>query len=171
MFGTLKKETILEEISKIGNGQIFRLGYRTELPVKAEYRNNGMKITKFTESSVRIGVNYSHIARVIEKRAQLEQEVFSTRKSNYTWLIKNRVRHNSNTKKDYLYVSTFNKGHNTTTKYIISCPKEGIFVTADNIEDTPYKNCIINSYFTKKETPEVKNISFENIYKINSIEA
>lgn len=172
MFGTLNEDLIINTVKKIGNGKIFNIGYRSEVPIKYEYKKQGLRITKFTEKCVRSGVNYSKIKEVILKLSNKEYPKYKSELNNYTWIVKNKVKYNSNTNKKYLYFATLNKGSNTHTRYIIDWPSKGIFVTATDIKDSPYRNCILNSYINKKDItiPVVQNISFENIYKINNIE-
>ena len=67
MFGTLNEDLIISTVKKIGNGKIFSVGYRSEVPIKYEYKRLGLRITKFTEKCVRSGVNYSKIKEVILK--------------------------------------------------------------------------------------------------------
>ena len=170
MFGTLTYQELTTELAKIGNGRIARIGYRTSLPLKAEFKNDGMKIIKFTDTSVRIGVKYDSIESV-KKRKSLNEGVSRKTVNSYIWLIDNRIRYNKNTDKAYLYVATLNKGHHTNSRYIVNYPKKGIFTTLDSLESSEFKDCIINSYFTKKSNPrEVYNIAIENIYKINKLE-
>lgn len=173
MFGTLNEDVVINTIKKIGNGKIFSIGYRSEVPIKAEYKKDGLRITKFTEKCVRSGVNYNKITKVILKLAKKDCPEYTPHVSLiYNWVVKNKVKYNSGTGKLYLYFATLSKGSNTRTRYIIDWPSKGIFVTATDIKDSPYKNCILNSYLTKTENniPVVQTVSFENIYKINNIE-
>lgn len=171
MFGTLTYQELTTELDKISNGRIARIGYRTFLPLKAEFKKDGMEIIKFTDTSVRIGVSYDSIESVKERKLLNEGTPSRKTVNSYIWLIKNRIRYNKNTEKAYLYVATLNKGHNTNSRYIVNYPKKGIFTTLDSLEGSEFKDCIINSYFSKKSNPrEVYNIAIENIYKINKLE-
>lgn len=49
MFGTIEKDKLIKKVTDIGNGRIVRIGYRTELPIKADFNKKGLKIIKFTE--------------------------------------------------------------------------------------------------------------------------
>ncbi len=168
---TLSRETILDEVSKVKNGTIARIGYKTELPVKAEYKKRGVKIIKFVETSARLGVNYHHIASVIARKAEEQLEQAVQRANNYEWIIKDKVRHNTKTEKDYLYVASFNKGHNTKSVYILY-PENGEpkTLTAEELTNSIYKHYVIDSYWKPTGySSEVRNISFENIIRINKI--
>lgn len=163
----MKRETILEIIESIGNGKIFRVGYVTELPVKAEFKKKGYRMLKVTETSCRTGVNYGNIATV--KARKENEETYTPRTNNYEWVIHNKVRHNTRTEKDYLYVATLPKGHNTHSTYILEGTMVGTIDMGDEIEDA-YKHLLIDSYFKRNGLgSEVKNISFENILHINNL--
>ena len=167
---TLSRETIIAEAAKVKPGTIARICYKTEVPVKAEFRKQGVKVVKIVETSARLGVNYHRIASVIARKAEQNVEEVIKRANNYEWIIKNKIRHNTNTDKDYLYVAAFNKGHNTKTLY-------NIYVN-DTLVDTQSKESILGSDWTNQILPsywnksfnagEVKNISFENIIRINN---
>lgn len=173
MFGTIERENLIEAVSKIGNGRICRIGYRTELPVAAEYKKQGLRIIKVTERSVRVGIKYSNIASVTERMKGKRKSTSIMR--NFVWIVPNKVKFNNNTQQYYLQVANVNKNHRTHTKYFITWPEKNIYRFTDDIEDSPYKNCIINSYFAKKESivngEEIQTINFKNVYKINKLEA
>lgn len=164
---TLKRDTIIKAVEKVKPGTFVRVCYKTELPVKAEWKKKGFKMIKIVETSVRFGVNYGNIASVKARKALEEDSNKPKRTNNYEWVLKNKIRHNTNTGKDYLYVALFNKGDNTKYKYILEHPFLGDIDMGDEIERI-YNHILIDSYFKKRfEKPEVKNISFENIIRIN----
>ena len=174
MFGSIDKQVLTEAVSKVGNGRICRIGYRSQLPVKAKYKKQGISIIKFTERSVRIGVKYSNIETV---KSRLLNKIITNKYSvsNYIWELPNKIKFNTRTQKTYLQVATLNKHHQTHSKYLIIWPDKDIYVFVDDIEESPYKNCITNSYFNKinnsKYGSEIQNITLNNIYKFNNIEA
>jgi hypothetical protein len=174
----LSSEVIISEISKVRPGSLVRIGYTTSVPVKAEYKKVGYKVTKVVLTTVRTGVKYDNIATVIARRAELMEEVQSEpkkeRANNYVPLIPNKVYHNSNTGKDYLYVASFNKGHNTFVQYVVEDPKtnKAVVMTKEEFMGSEYKTLPIDSYYKRADgSHEVFNISFENVYKIGNVEA
>lgn len=165
---TLLKEQIISATKAIRGGSIARITYKTEVPIKSEFKKQGYKIIKIVETSVRFGVNYHNIASVIERKSNLEY-VPTLRKNNYTWVVKNRIKHNDQTNKDYLVVATLPVGHNTKVKYLIEGTFVGTIDMGDSI-DSHYQHIVLDSYFKKSsEMREIKNISFENIITINKI--
>lgn len=166
---TLSREQIIEAVQGVRGGTITRVTYKTELPVKAEFKKKGYRVFKIVETSARIGVNYGQIASVRARAEELIDKTVPKKADNYEWVIKDRIRHNTKTDKDYVVLISFNKGHNTKVKYII----EGTFVGTVDMGDTleqPYKHIVLDSYFSKKSTStEFRNVSFENIIRINKI--
>lgn len=165
---TLLKEQITSAAKAVRGGAIARITYKTEVPVKAEFKKQGYKVIKIVETSVRFGVNYHNIASVIKRKSNAEY-ITTSRTNNYEWIVKNRIKHNNKTDKDYLVVATLPVGHNTKVKYLI----EGTFVGTIDMGptiDSHYKHIILDSYFRKaSEMREIKNIAFENIIAINKI--
>ena len=153
-------EEIINAVSKIGNGQYVRICYQSELPLKASFKkqNPGSKIIKVTETTVRLGVDYDNIQSVIDRKSN---ESPDKEKKNYTnnfsWIIENVVKYNSNTDKNYLCVATV-KNHSNSHSVIYNNDKE------TSIEEV--KENIIPSYFNKGSDREVYTIKFDNIIKI-----
>lgn len=164
---TLSKKQIINEIKKIHGGTLFRLGYITEVPIKAEFKDV-ISITKVTETTVRTGVNYSHIKTVKERLSNRESSEPKT--NNFTWVIKNKIRHNSNTDKDYLWCAHFNKGNHSNSYYIYSNKETNLMCDGSNIEE--FKEYIRPSYFTKQSSDKsVFNIALENIFRVRNVRA
>ena len=165
----LTREQILEAVKCVRGGTITRVTYCTDVPIKAEFKKQGYRIKKIVDTSARIGVNYGHLPSVIEKNKDKVNEAPNNNSSNYEWVIKDRVRHNTNTNKDYVALISFNKGHNTRTKYIIEVPSVGNIDMGGEI-DSHYRHIVLESYFKKSYgDTEFKNVAFDNIIKINNV--
>jgi hypothetical protein len=164
----LTKEEIVNAIKAVRGGTIARITYKTEVPIKAEFKRKGYKIIKIVETSARIGVNYGHLPSVISRNESNNGET-SNKTNNYEWIIKDRVCHNTKTNKDYVALVSFNQGHHTKVKYVI----DGTFVGSidmGNEIDKVYRHIVLDSYFKKPSTPtEFRRIAFENIIKINDV--
>ena len=156
---TLTNEEIVSAMNSVRGGTIARITYMTQVPLKAEFKKQGYELTKVVETSVRCGVDYNRIASVIARKSA-EDYVPSARKNNYEWVVRNRIKHNSNTNKDYIVVATLPSGHHTKVKYILNGTFVGAVDMGDSI-DSHFKNFVIDSYFNKSEArSEVKTISF-----------
>jgi hypothetical protein len=166
----LKKELIIDEAKKIKSGTFTRLCYKSELPVKAALKKQGWKVTKITQTSTRLGVNYGNIASVIARKAEESLVETVQRTNNYEWVIKNKVSYNSSTDKLYLFVARINKGSNTKSFYIVENTVSGECHIVDKLDNTEFAELIIPSYWNKGSNyPEVQRISFENVYRIGSV--
>lgn len=167
---TLTSKEIMSAINSVRGGAIARIAYMTQVPLKAEFRKQGYELTKVVETSVRCGVDYNRIASVIARKSASDYAP-STRKNNYEWIIKNRVKHNTNTEKDYIVVATLPTGHHTRVKYILGGTSVGSIDMGDSI-DVHFKDFVIDSYFRKSvEVSEIKTIAFDNILMINKLGA
>lgn len=166
---TLERNTIIESIDRIHNGCLVRVTYKSEVPIKSEFKKQGYHITKITETSGRVGVNYHNIASVIARKSESLVENTTKRTNNYEYVIKNKVKYNTNTEKDYLVLANFNKGHHTKTKYIVYGSIVGTLDCGDELP-TGYKDMVQNYYLNREGSEsEIRTIAFENILAINNI--
>lgn len=154
----MKTENIVKQIEDIPNGRFFRMKYLTKLPVKAEYSKQGVVILKIVETTARTGVAYNKIKAVIEKMTGKTRE---EKENNWEWIIHNKIKYNTNTKKSYFVIAPIKKGSNTDRIYILSERNNVRVVTEDEIKD--YVN---DSYWSEKEKPAVQNITLENVLTI-----
>ena len=150
-----KYEDIYEAISSIPNGRFFKICYRTEMPLKAEYKNVGYTVYKYTFRVTRTGVNYNNLKEVKECHKEF------SRANNTKWLIKNKVKTNITNGKDYIVIATMAKNEHKEYSYVIVEPN-GI----EKRKSCAPKNMIIPSYFEKKNG-SVRNINLDNIVCIS----
>lgn len=151
---------IREAINKLGNGKFFRVGYKTTLPLKAEFKNRGYQIIKFTEVTTRTGVSYRNIQAVINKGETSSRTITN----NYEWILRNKLSFNTHTKKEYLRIAQVPEGGHRITYYAIQCPEGDISATQLTQN---YKEMVQNSYWNSSYQNAVQNISLENVFKIN----
>lgn len=162
MFTTLSSEEIITAVSAVRNGQMARITYKSEMPVKSAFKKQGYKIIKVTEATVRFGVEYENIGAVREYKESHEVAPLHT---GYRWVIENKISHNDNTGKDYVRFASI---HNNNSKKVV-------YMVIDSLEETTtvetlsdeQKEMVQNSYWNRTGTPEVQNISFENVLAIN----
>lgn len=154
----MKTESIVKQIEELPNGRFFRMKYLTKLPVKAEYSKQGVVILKIVETTARTGVAYNKIKSVIEKMTGKTKE---EKESNWEWIIPNKIKYNTNTKKSYFVIAPIKKGSNTDKIYILSERNNVRVVAEDEI-----KNYVNDSYWVDKEKPAVQNITLENVLTI-----
>ena len=149
-------------VNNLKAGVFARITYKTELPVKAAYKNQGFKVVKTTSSTVRFGINYRNIKSVIERKNEVEEDSKKTWTNNYIEVIKNKISFNTSTNKFYLNVYPIKKGNNSNSTYILIYP-DGFEVVGDiNF----IKEYVIPSYFNKSQT-EMFRVNVDNVLSIN----
>lgn len=122
---------IIDKIKKIRNGSFFPITYKTELPVRASFKKDGVKVVKVTSVVTRTGVNYEHIGYVIRKKATGEL-IDTTRTNNYSWVVPNKVAYNSNTDCTYLRIAPVKNG-TAHSYYLVT--KNGACEKIDHLDD------------------------------------
>ena len=150
----MKTEAIIKKIQTIPGGRLFRLRYMSKVRVKAEYEKQGISIVKIVDTTTRTGVKYNKIKSVM---LQSKPETYSVKPSNWEWIVKNRIKHNTNTGKDYLVVAPVSKGHNTKVTYVFTDNEGTAVLTKEEIAQY-----VVDSYW-KEEKPAVMNITLDNI--------
>lgn len=151
-------ETLKTIISNIKAGTFFRVKYETELPVKAEFKNAGVVITKETVTTSRTGVSYDAVRKVFTE--DVADANPTPRVNNWSWVLPNRIKYNSNTDKNYLVLAPINDMP-TETRYF----KNGKEVSKDSIVDL-----VRGSYWTSHSTDEVPviiTVNADNVVGIN----
>lgn len=83
-------EMLCEAVSKIRNGACVRIGYTSQVPVKAKYRNR-VHIKKWVTTTGRLGVKYSNIKRVSDRLAAQQNKPYKP--TNFTWVIPNKIKY------------------------------------------------------------------------------
>ena len=155
-----------EALEGVHSGSFFRIGYITELPLKAAYSKEGWRILKLTESTVRTGINYRRIQSVIEDR-ESRSEVVRSRKNNVIPVQPNRIYKNVETNQMYLRVFPTKKGTNKNVTYTLVTPARSQYTFNDLDEDM--REMVRDSYFTQKSRP-IATLKIDNIYKVKEYE-
>ena len=148
---------ILDAIKNVKNGTFVSVEYETIPTILASARNAGIVITKRTRKVARLGVNYSHIARVIAGRIVSEQSG-AVRANPYEWSVANTVAKNVNNDNMYLHITNVPNGSHTKSRWFLN----GKEVAFENVVEylTP-------SYLRKgTEMPLIQKINLDNVIKI-----
>lgn len=138
---------------KSKKGTFLKLVY--ERPVAPSAKFKGINITKHVEVVCRAGVKYSHMAAVIDRRAEKSPNPYV---KTWEWVpgYENFIKKNIKSGQLYMTFATAVNGHKTVT-YTIDGVEEPIEAVK---EITP------PSYWSKHEKPDVFDVKFENIIKI-----
>lgn len=162
----MKTNNLVETINAIPAGVFFRMSYTSECPVKAAHKKKGIKVLKLTEATVRTGVAYNSIKAVIDYKATHEPKENATpRANNWEWVSKNRIKHNTNTGKDYMVVATMKSGVNNRSQFIVINNGKASVQSYEDFD----RDLLIDSYWTKPEDTlnVVRTIALDNIVNIN----
>lgn len=153
-------KNVMNALKAKRNGTFFFLKYRSEVPVKAEYKKQGINVVKYTEKFVRTGINYNHIKSVIEKKSAPDYVAPAPRENNKEWLVDNKLFYNTNTDTYYARFG-FCNGKKAKIKYIA--------YGADGNEIEFNKDYAINSFWNKNsnDAPSVFDLKVDNILSIS----
>lgn len=151
----MKTEAIIKKVSDIPAGRFFRVRYITKVKVKAEYEKQGISIFKIVDTTTRTGVKYKNIAGV---KLNDYPDEYEPKKTNWEWVVKDRIKHNTKTGKDYLVIAPIGKGSNTKVEYVLTDNEGSAVRTKEEIS-----SYVISSYWKDGEKPAVMNVTLENV--------
>ena len=156
----MKSEAIIKKISEIPAGRFFRVRYTTRVKLKAEWEKQGYSILKIVDTTTRTGVKYKNIAGV-ELKDKFEDTQPKT--NNWEWVVKDRIKHNTKTGKDYLVIAPISKGSNTVKSYVLTTP-EGV---SNTIPECDVKSTYtVPSYWKTGDKPVIMNVTLENVLTV-----
>lgn len=161
-------EMIVESLNKVRPGAFTRLGYKTEVPIHAEYSKLGYKVEKICNMTVRFGIKYGNIAEVIKLAAEKVASDSRPRVSNEEMLVPNKLYRNLKSGKIYLSAYPCKQGRNTTRTYVITIPTDSGCVKATMDDLGYFKSLVLDSYFNQRETSIFK-VNIDNVFKIGNV--
>lgn len=151
----MKTEQIIKKIKDIPGGRFFRVRYISKVKMTADALKNGITIFKIVDTTTRTGVKYKNIEGV---KPNDYPDTYEPKKTNWEWIVPNRIKHNTKTGKDYLVIAPIGEGAHTTCTYIFT-DNEGNTRTIDKEEVREYA---VASYW-KDEKPAIMNVTLENV--------
>ena len=156
----MKTEAIIKKIEEIPAGRFFRVRYTTKVKLKAEYEKKGYSILKIVDTTTRTGVKYQNISGV-ELKDNFEEKQPKT--TTWEWVVKDRIKHNTTTGKDYLVIAPISKGSNTVKSYVLTTP-EGV---SNTIPECDVRSTYTTpSYWRDGNKPAVMNVTLENVLMV-----
>lgn len=153
----LDKKTLMSIIEALRPGAFFRLRYMSDMPVKAEYKKQGIKVIKLVSITTRTGVHYNAIKGV----TPVFYDNVEIKNSNWSWILYNKVKYNGNTEKFYLAIAP-TKNNKAKTQYLLNTKDGSKLVDKEEIQ-----NYIIDSYWRKEPNRPVNYIALDNILAIH----
>lgn len=151
----MKTEQIIKKIESIPGGRFFRVRYVTKVPLAADAVKSGISIIKIVDTTTRTGVKYSNIEGV---NLSDDSENKTSRTNNWEWVVKNRIKHNTKTGKNYLVIAPIGKGSHTVVSYI-KIDSDG---NTTIIDENAVRVYTTSSYWRNKK-PTIINVTLENV--------
>lgn len=152
-------DSVRRIVSAIPAGRFFRVAYKTQVPVKKEYKED-VHILKITEMTTRTGVSY---ASVSDNYTEVYENIHPYRPGR--WDIFRKLKYHNKTGKYYLVVAPIKKGSNISTYYQVTY--KGVMHLVADLTDM-FEDYVRPSYFKKSKTGgKVINIQVDNLLAIN----
>ena len=148
---------IIQQIASLKHGVFVRVKYRTDVQPSAQFK--GHKIEKIVETTVRVGVSYSNLSAVKERRAT---ETKPTGPSHVQWwrwsdgyrnIIKEKI---SDPSQKYVTLATVPKGGNTMVRW---------YIDGKPVSEEEVRTITIPSYWNKPNL-DVFDVKLENLISV-----
>ena len=154
----MKTEQIIKKLEAIPAGRFFRIRYTTNVKLAAEYANQGYSIMKIVDTTTRTGVKYQNIEGVTPAKSNTKE-----RANNWEWVVKDRIKHNTKTGKDYVVIAPISKGSNTKRSYVLTTP-EGV---TNTVNEEVVRSYTTPSYWKDNSTkPSVVTVTLDNVLMV-----
>lgn len=148
---------IIYKVTSLKHGAFVRVKYRTDVQPSAKFK--GHKIEKIVETTVRVGVSYSNLSAVKERRAT---ETKPTGPSHVQWwrwsdgyrnIIKEKI---SDPSQKYVTLATVPKGGNTMVRW---------YIDGKPVSEEEVRAITIPSYWNKPNL-DVFDVKLENLISV-----
>ena len=148
---------IVEKIKSLKHGAFVRIKYRTEVKPSAKFKD--YKVEKVVEATVRVGVSYSNLSAVKERRLT---EVKSAKPSHVQWwrwcegyrnIMKEKI---SDPSQRYITFATIPNGGNVKVFW---------YINGKSSSEEEVRTITIPSYWNKSNL-DVFDVKFENLISV-----
>ena len=148
---------IIHKVTSLKHGAFVRVKYRTDVQPSAKFKSH--KIEKIVETTVRVGVSYSNLSAVKERR---ETETKPTGPSHVQWwrwsdgyrnIIKEKI---SDPSQKYVTLATVPNGGNTMVRW---------YIDGKPVSEEEVRAITIPSYWNKPNL-DVFDVKLENLISI-----
>ena len=151
----MKTDAIIKKIKEIPGGRFFRVRYISKVKMAADALKEGVTIFKIVDTTTRTGVKYDKIARVVASLTNKKEEPIE---SGWEWIVKDRLKHNKNTGKDYLVLAPIGKGAHSVHTYIMTDAEGNTSV----VDEETVKMYTVPSYW-RDDSPSIINVTLDNV--------
>lgn len=148
---------IIEKVRSLRHGAFVRVKYRTDVQPSAKFKNH--KIEKIVETTVRVGVSYSNLSAVKERRASEPYVVKQKPVQWWKWsdgyknVIKEKI---SDPSQRYVTFATVPSGGNTKVCW---------YIDGKSVSEEEVRAITIPSYWNKPNL-DVFDVKLENLISI-----
>lgn len=148
---------IIHKVTSLKHGAFVRVKYRTDVQPSAKFK--GHKIEKIVETTVRVGVSYSNLSAVKERRAIETQPTKSTHVQWWKWcegyhnIMKEKI---SDPSQRYITFATVPNGGNIKTCW---------YIDGKSASEEEVRTITVPSYWNKSNL-DVFDVKLENLISI-----
>ena len=148
---------IIHKVTSLKRGAFVRVKYRTDVQPSAKFK--GHKIEKIVETTVRVGVSYSNLSAVKERRATETKPTGSSHVQWWRWsdgyrnIIKEKI---SDPSQRYVTFATVPSGGNTRICW---------YIDGKSVSEEEVRAITVPSYWHKANL-DVFDVKLENLISI-----
>ena len=148
---------IIHKVASLKHGAFVRVKYRTEVQPSAKFK--GHKIEKIVETTVRVGVSYSNLSAVKERRAIETQPTKLTHVQWWRWcdgyhnIMKEKI---SDPSQKYITFATVPSGGNVKTCW---------YIDGKSASEEEVRAITVPSYWNKSNL-DVFDVKVENLISV-----
>lgn len=148
---------IIEKVRSLRHGTFVRIKYRTDVKPSAKFKD--CKIEKIVEATVRVGVSYSNLFAVKERRTIMSQSITSTHTQWWRWcdgyrnIMKEKI---SDSSQKYITFATIPNGGNVKVCW---------YINGEVASEEDVRSITIPSYWIKSNL-DVFDVKLENIISV-----
>lgn len=148
---------IIEKVRSLRHGTFVRIKYRTDVKPSAKFKD--CKIEKIVEATVRVGVSYSNLSAVKERRTTMSQSMTSTHAQWWRWcdgyrnIMKEKI---SDPSQRYITFATIPNGGNVRVYW---------YIDGKPVSEEEVRAITIPSYWNKSNL-DVFDVKLENIISV-----
>ena len=148
---------IVEKIKSLKRGTFVRIKYRTEVKPSARFKD--LKIEKIVEATVRVGVSYSNLSAVKERRATEAKPMNPSHVQWWRWcegcrnIMKEKI---SDPSQRYITFATIPNGGNVKVLW---------YINGKSVPEEEVRAITIPSYWNKSNL-DVFDVKLENLISV-----
>ena len=148
---------IIHKVTSLKHGAFVRVKYRTDVQPSAKFK--GHKIEKIVETTVRVGVSYSNLSAVKERRATETKPMSPSHVQWWRWsdgygnIIKEKI---SDPSQRYVTFATVPSGGNTKVCW---------YIDGKSVSEEEVRAITIPSYWSKSSL-DVFDVKLENLISV-----